>query len=227
MTKPALAADGVFPAMWRVCCEIAGLGGFAAGPAEGALDQPESADLLLLGDLTSDRLDMALASGFRFGAEATVAPFWLGRVLQFRANARALMGWALAADSYRESALHKAFVNQLRPEQGLSAERCFDLDLMLTESIVNTLDHGAPPAGAHLPSAFGLFISAHEEGLEVAVHQMGDGPADPDGLLGRQPASVPDLDAERGRGLFLISGMARFAWFEDEGRSLHFVVSRQ
>jgi len=227
MTKPALAADGVFPVMWRVCCEIAGLGGYAAGPAEEALGKPGSAELLLLDDLTQERLDQALASGFNFGAEARVAPFWLARLFQFRSRARALMGWALAADSYRASPLHKTFLRQIPHEHRLSAERRCDLDLMLTDSIVNTLDHGSPPPGAHLTPGFGLFISAHDAGLEVAVHQMGDGPADPDGLLGRLHGGVPTLDGESGRGLFLISELARFAWFEDEGRSLHFVVSRQ
>jgi hypothetical protein len=45
--------------------------------------------------------------------------------------------------------------------------------------------------------------------------------------LDRLHGSIPVVDAEGGRGLFLIAEIARFAWFEEEGRSLRFIVGTQ
>lgn len=225
--KPVIAADGAPPIIWRIACDIAGLIGCGFGPAASALRVPNGGDVLVLGDVTPDRMDLALQAGFRFGVEASVAPYWLARVLQFLAKPRALMAWCLSAESYRAFSLNQVLLKRLPEAHALTSDRRLDLDLLLTESIANTIDHGAPPPGVALTPGFGLFISAHDEGLELAVVQAGDGPADPDGLLGRMHGGVPALDGESGRGLFLIAEMARFAWFEEEGRCLRFVVARQ
>lgn len=224
---PVIAADGASPIIWRVACDIAGLIGCGFGPATAALRVQSGADVLVLGDLTPDRMDQALQAGFRFGVEASVTPYWLARVLQFLAKPRALMAWCFTADSYRAFSLNQILLKQLPEAHAMTSARCLDLDLLLTESIANTIDHGAPPPGVPVTPSFGLFISAHDEGLELAVVQAGDGPDDPDGLLGRMQGGVPALDGESGRGLFLIAEMARFAWFEEEGRCLRFVVARQ
>jgi len=225
--KPVLAADGASPIVWRIACDIGGLIGCGLGPATAALRFPQSGDVLILGDVTPDRMDQALRGGFDFGVEALVAPYWLARVLQFRGKPRALMAWCLSADSYRAFSFNQILLKQLPEAHAMTSARRSDLDLLLTESIANTIDHGAPPPDVSVPPGFGLFISAHDEGLEIAVVQSGDGPADPDGLLGRMHGGVPALEGESGRGLFLIAEMARFAWFEEEGRCLRFVVARQ
>lgn len=225
--KPVLAADGAPPIIWRIACDIAGLIGCGLGPSSSALRAPGCGDVLVLGDVTPDRLEQALRAGFRFGVEASVAPYWLARVLQFLSRPRAVMAWCLSADSYRAFSLNQILLKQLPEAHALTSARRSDLDLLLTESIANTIDHGAPPSELAVTPGFGLFISAHDEGLELAVVQAGDGPADPDGLLGRMHGGVPALEGESGRGLFLIAEMARFAWFEEEGRCLRFVVARQ
>jgi anti-sigma regulatory factor (Ser/Thr protein kinase) len=137
------------------------------------------------------------------------------------------MAWCLSAESYRAFSLNQILLKHLPEANALTTARRHDLDLLMTESIVNTIDHGAPPPGTAVTPGFGLFISAHDEGLEIAVVQSGDGPADPDGLLGRMHGGVPTLEGESGRGLYLIAEIARFAWFEEEGRCLRFVVARQ
>ena len=225
--KPVLAADGAPPIIWRIACDIAGLIGCGLGPSSSALRATGCGDVLVLGDVTPDRLEQALRAGFRFGVEASVAPYWLARVLQFLSRPRAVMAWCLSADSYRAFSLNQILLKQLPEAHALTSARRSDLDLLLTESIANTIDHGAPPSELAVTPGFGLFISAHDEGLELAVVQAGDGPADPDGLLGRMHGGVPALEGESGRGLFLIAEMARFAWFEEEGRCLRFVVARQ
>ncbi len=220
-----VAADGAPPIIWRVASDIAALAGCAFGPSAGALGAPGCADLLVLGDVTVDRLDQALKADFRFGVEAAVAPYWLARLIQFFNRPRALMAWCFSADTYRSFALNQILLKQLPADYALSAARRSDLDLLLTESIANTIDHGAPPANVSMPASFGVFIGAHDEGLELAVIQAGDGPPDPDGLLGRMHGGIPSLESEGGRGLFLIAEMARFAWFEEEGRCLRFVMA--
>jgi anti-sigma regulatory factor (Ser/Thr protein kinase) len=213
--------------MWRVVCDISGLAGCKIGSADQSLSLSESGDLVVLGDVSHERLDLARLSGFRFGLEAQVAPFWLARLLNFVNRPKALMGWCFPADTYRRLSLNLTLLRQLSAQTMLSAERQMDLDLLLTEAIVNTLEHGAPAPDSHVPASFGLFISGHEEGLEVTVVQAGEGHAFPDSLWGRLHGGIPALDAEGGRGLFLIAEIARFAWFEEEGRSLRFIVGTQ
>ena len=223
--KPVLAADGVAGAMWRTAIDIGALVGCARGPGGEALARPGCGDILILGDVTLDRLDQARRVGFRFGVEAAITPFWLARLLQFIARPKALMGWCLSAETYRKLPINQTLLRQLPADVVISRDSRLDLDLLLTEAIANTLDHGAPPSDSEVPPSFGLFISAHDEGLELSIVQAGDGPSDPDGLLGRMHGGVPALDGEGGRGLFLISEMARFAWFEEEGRCLRFVMA--
>ncbi len=222
-----VAGDRVSDPMWRVVRDISGLAGCKIGSADESLSLSGAGDLVVLGDVSCERLDMARLSGFRFGLEAQVAPFWLARLLNFINRPKALMGWCFPADTYRRLSLNMTLLRQLSAQIMLSAERQMDLDLLLTEAIANTLEHGAPAPDSHVPASFGLFISGHEEGLEVAVVQVGDGPASPAGLLDRLHGSIPVVDAEGGRGLFLIAEIARFAWFEEEGRSLRFIVGTQ
>jgi hypothetical protein len=225
--KPVIVADGAPPIIWRIATEIGGLIGCGFGVQRSALEFEKNGDVMMLGDITYNRIERALKAGFRFGVEASIAPFWLARVLQFHAKPRALMGWCLSADTYRNVSLNQIVLQQLPEAQTLSSERRYDLNLLITESIVNTIDHGAPPEGVSITPSFGLFMSAHEQGLEISVVQAGDGPKNPNGLLDRLHHGAPGADGERGRGLYLIAEMSRFASFEEEGRCLRFVVARQ
>ncbi len=222
-----VAGDRVPEPMWQVVCDISGLAGCRIGAANESLSLSGSGDLVVLGDVSHERLDLARLSGFRFGLEAQVAPFWLARLLTFINRPKALLGWCFPADTYRQLSLNLALLRQLPTQIMLTAERQMDLDLLLTEAIANTLEHGAPGPDSHVPASFGLFISGHEQGLEVTVVQAGSGSASAAGLLGRLHGGTPAVDAEGGRGLFLIAEIARFAWFEEGGRSLRFIVGTQ
>jgi serine/threonine-protein kinase RsbW len=89
---------------------------------------------------------------------------------------------------------------------GITGRELDNLLLVASELLANVVDHGgAAPAGGDLPRMkLVLGVGRGAWRLEVTDEGQGDVQALRDLL---QPAGLPDLEDERGRGLFLISQM--------------------
>lgn len=107
----------------------------------------------------------------------------------------------------------RQLVREFAVRGGMAADEVDNLLLVTDELLSNAVDHGG--GGAALEESdlqsqvtMQLVLVLREEGwvLDVADEGHGD-PAELDALL--HPAGLPDLEDERGRGFFLISGLCQ------------------
>jgi anti-sigma regulatory factor (Ser/Thr protein kinase) len=107
----------------------------------------------------------------------------------------------------------RQLVREFAVRGGMEAGEVDNLLLVTDELLSNAVDHGG--GGAALEESdlrsqvtMQLVLVLREEGwvLDVADEGHGD-PAELDALL--HPAGLPDLEDERGRGFFLISGLCQ------------------
>lgn len=98
--------------------------------------------------------------------------------------------------------------------QGWSEESVEDAALVATEVVQNAIEHGSRNDGTESVEAR---VAVDAGGLLLEVSDPGTG-KDPRALLGKDVARPPDLEAARGRGLFLIHRLsARFDRLLHEG----------
>ena len=95
------------------------------------------------------------------------------------------------------SALHdaRAWVRSRCEEHDVDGDRCDTLELAVSELVGNAVRHGRPPVD----------VDVRAEGDDVVL-SVSDGDPTPPG-----EATESALDAEGGRGLFIVSRLAR-AW---------------
>ena len=116
---------------------------------------------------------------------------------------------------------HLAFVRPFRKmlegllaAQGWSEEEVEDAALVGTEVIQNAIEHGSKNDGTERIDAR---LTVEADGVVLEVRDPGTG-KDPRILLEKDVARPPDLEAPRGRGLFLVHRLtARFERLRDEG----------
>jgi anti-sigma regulatory factor (Ser/Thr protein kinase) len=98
--------------------------------------------------------------------------------------------------------------------QGWTEEGVEDAALVATEVVQNAIEHGSRNDGTETVDAR---VTVDPDGLLLEVKDPGTG-KDPRLLLSRDVAQTPDLEAARGRGLFLIHRLsARFDRLLHEG----------
>jgi anti-sigma regulatory factor (Ser/Thr protein kinase) len=114
---------------------------------------------------------------------------------------------------------HLAFVRPFRKmlegllaAQGWTEEGVEDAALVATEVVQNAIEHGSRNDGSEKVEAR---VTVRAESLLLEVRDPGTG-KDPRAFLARDVALPPDLEAPRGRGLFLIHRLS--AGFD---RALH------
>ena len=104
-------------------------------------------------------------------------------------------------------------VREFSAREGLADEEVDSLLLIADELLSNAVDHGGGEAareeGDHSEAArMGLTLVLRDDGWVLEVSDEGGGDPDAvDALL--HPADLPDLEDERGRGFFLISGLVQ------------------
>jgi anti-sigma regulatory factor (Ser/Thr protein kinase) len=116
---------------------------------------------------------------------------------------------------------HLAFVRPFRKmlegllaAQGWTEEDVEDAALVATEVVQNAIEHGSRNDGTEHVAAR---LTVEPTGLVLEVSDPGTG-KDPRVLLAKDVAVPPDLEAPRGRGLFLIHRLsARFDRMRDAG----------
>jgi anti-sigma regulatory factor (Ser/Thr protein kinase) len=107
----------------------------------------------------------------------------------------------------------RQLVREFALRGGMEAGEVDNLLLVTDELLSNAVDHGGGGAALeesdlHAQVTMQLVLVLREEGwvLDVADEGRGD-PEELDALL--HPAGLPDLEDERGRGFFLISGLCQ------------------
>ena len=113
-----------------------------------------------------------------------------------------------AAHSAARMACH--LVREFATEGGIRGKEVETMVLVTSELLSNAVDHGG--GGAAMveedlaePVQMTLEVTLLEDRWEIAVSDQGGGdPAEVRSLLGR---GMPDLEDERGRGLFLLESM--------------------
>lgn len=116
-----------------------------------------------------------------------------------------------AAHSAARMARH--LVREFAVREGLPDEDVDTLLLIADELLSNAVDHGGGEAAREEgdlaePVRMELALVLRDDGWVLEVSDQGGGdPEEVDALL--HPTGLPDLEDERGRGFFLISGMVQ------------------
>jgi anti-sigma regulatory factor (Ser/Thr protein kinase) len=104
-------------------------------------------------------------------------------------------------------------VREFAAREGLAEEEVDSLLLIADELLSNAVDHGGGEAAREEvdlpePVRMELALVLRDDGWVLEVSDEGGGdPDEVDALL--HPTGLPDLEDERGRGFFLISGMVQ------------------
>jgi serine/threonine-protein kinase RsbW len=102
-------------------------------------------------------------------------------------------------------------VRQFARLGGVSGSELDQLVLIADELLTNAVDHGGgngsmEEAELERPVRMALALALHSGGWEIRVSDQGGGdPVEIDALV--HPRDLPDLENERGRGLFLLAQM--------------------
>jgi len=114
-------------------------------------------------------------------------------------------------------------------DRGFTAERVRDLSIVVAEALFNAMDHGG--CGAEI--AVHCEYRDVDQRIEVSVEDEGEDPearcAELNRYLSTCGESFPELDLERGRGLFLIqqkSDEVRIEKVADRGVRVVMVLRR-
>lgn len=102
-------------------------------------------------------------------------------------------------------------------EQGCREQEIKDCDIALVEACNNAILHTGP-AGQELPIRIEARVRAREIELRVTDHTPG--------FAWPQPAQLPDADAERGRGIYLIQAVMDSAHYTRNGPSNALVLKK-
>jgi anti-sigma regulatory factor (Ser/Thr protein kinase) len=121
------------------------------------------------------------------------------------------MSFELAGGPYAVTAARLALADL---ESQLDASVAFDVRLLVSELVTNSVQHAAVNA----EDSIELLVSMKDEVVRVTVRDEGPG--------FEPPASPPPEDADAGWGLFLVEQLADAWGVEDGGKDVWFEIRR-
>lgn len=118
---------------------------------------------------------------------------------------RSRLTYSVPAAAHPVRAVRKA-IESFATDHGFARQRVQDLSLAIAEALFNAMEHGSPTGNATAV----VDVDFRQDRLEVAVEDDGNHGeyeeryAEIKRLLEQEPDEAPEVDLERGRGLFLI-----------------------
>lgn len=99
----------------------------------------------------------------------------------------------------------RKLVSSLAEEWGFPHKACQEIELCFSEAIHNALEHGSPEE-----ASVSVTLKLSDDGMRMDIKDRGAGAGDVDALKSafkNKDETVPNLDNERGRGIFLIRSL--------------------